>query len=102
MAEPLSELLRVRITPSQRQNFSEAAALAGITPSEYARRLLTSSDSIQTELAALRYAIEALAEQQKSGIEILLLMRQIVPIERIREVHQHMSSLGYPPANMEE
>lgn len=102
MAEPLSELLRLRITPSQRQHLGEAAALAGITPSEYARRLLTSSDSIQTELVALRHAIELVTEHQKTGIETLLLLKQIVPLEKIKEAHQHMSTLGYPPLHMED
>lgn len=102
MAEPLSELLRVRITVSQQQNLSEAAALAGITPSEYARRLLTSSQGIQTELASLRHAIEAFTEHQKADIETLLLLRQIVPLEKIKEAHQHMSTLGYPPTSMED
>lgn len=102
MAEPLSELLRLRITPSQRQHLSEAAALAGLSSSEYARRLLTSSDSIQTELVALRHAIELLNEHQKTSIEALLLLRGITPLEKIKETHQHMSTLDYPPLYMED
>lgn len=102
MVEPLSELLRVRITPSQKQNFSEAAALAGITPSEYARRLLTSSDSIQTELEALRYAIELLTEDKRTILETLLLIREIVPLEKVRKAHQRMSTLGYQPVHLED
>ncbi|WP_336580069.1 plasmid mobilization protein [Alcaligenes sp. CHO6] len=101
MAEALTELLRVRITPSQKQNFSEAAALAGITPSEYARRLLTNAHSIQTEVVALRHAIEVLAEHQKASIESLLLLRQIVPMTKVEEAHQHMSMLGYQPLQIE-
>ncbi|MCB4321475.1 hypothetical protein KOE80_04555 [Alcaligenes sp. 13f] len=103
MAEPLSELLRLRITPSQRQQLNEAAALAGLSPSEYARRLFADAQTYQAELMALRYAVEQLLEQKSRAIELetLLLLRSTLKPEQVRQVHQHMSGLGYLPTNME-
>jgi|LSQX01.2.fsa_nt_gb hypothetical protein len=50
MHEPLSELIRIRVTPSQYQKLTEASILSGIKLSEYIRRLLISADSLQSEL----------------------------------------------------
>lgn len=103
MAEPLSELLRLRITPSQRQHLGEAAALAGLSPSEYARRLLTNSQAYKSELIALRHAVEQLLEQRSRAVELetLLLLRATLQPEQVNQVHQHMTTLGCLPKNLE-
>jgi uncharacterized protein (DUF1778 family) len=103
MAEPLSELLRLRITPSQRQHLSEAAALAGLSSSEYARQLLTTSQSMQSELASLRHALETLLDQHSPAtqIETLMLLRILVQPEQVNQVHNSMLTLGYMKAHSE-
>lgn len=79
MAEPLSELLRLRITPSQRQHLSEAAALAGLSSSEYARQLLTLLQSVQSELVSLHHTLEIQLDQQSptTQMETLMLSGQV-------------------------
>ncbi|MFC4963458.1 plasmid mobilization protein [Alcaligenes sp. GCM10023179] len=99
MAEPLSELLRLRITPSQRQHLNEAAALAGLSSSEYARQLLTTSQSMQSELASLRHALENLLDQHSPAtqMETLMLLRILVQPEQVSQVHKSMLIIGQIP-----
>lgn len=103
MTEPLSELLRLRITPSQRQHLSEAAALAGISSSEYARQLLTSSQSVQSALVSLRHALETLLDQHSPAtqMETLMLLRTLVRPEQVNQVHKSMMTMGHMPAHSE-
>ena len=103
MTKPLSELLRLRITPSQRQHLSEAAALAGLSSSEYARRLLTTSQSMQSELMSLRHALETLLDQHSPAtqMETLMLLRTLVQPAQVNQVHKSMLAMGYMPAHSE-
>ena len=54
MNEPLSEVIRIRVTPSHAARLGEAAALSGLSLSNYVRRRLVADDNLQEELTLLR------------------------------------------------
>ncbi|MGG4603684.1 plasmid mobilization protein [Paenalcaligenes sp. Me131] len=100
MSEPLSELLRLRITASQYQNINEAAALAGLSISEYARRTLTANNDMLNELRALRICVSDLTRTMQSEvaiIEILHLMRASASPSNINAAHSKMLEEGIKP-----
>jgi len=75
MPDPLSEVIRLRVTYRQKADLEQAAAAAGLSPSDYLRRRLVAGDGIADELAQIRQAIarlEAMAEsQQQQSHDIL-------------------------------
>ena len=83
MPEPLSEVIRLRVTYRQKADLEQAAAAAGLSPSDYMRRRLITGDSIINELAQIRQTIdrlEAMAEsQQQQSQEILKLLVNNLP-----------------------
>lgn len=98
MHEPLSELIRIRVTPSQYQKLTEASILSGIKLSEYIRRLLISADSLQSELNQLREIVDSLQRSQKSEnaiLEILFLLRSTLSNDQITQAHSKMSEIGF-------
>lgn len=100
MSEPLSELLRLRITASQYQNINEAAALAGLSISEYARRTLTANNDMLNELRTLRICVSDLTRTMQSEvaiIEILHLMRASASLSNINAAHSKMLEEGIKP-----
>lgn len=64
--EPLSEVMRIRLTPGQHRRLSEAAD-AGLNLSDYVRRRLTAADTLAEELDALRQAARHLSQIGYSG-----------------------------------
>jgi len=104
MTQPLSELIRLRVTPSQFQQLNEAAALSGLTLSEYLRRLLASAVSLKEELASLRDSAEMLSRSAKSEsaiMEILLLLREIASSTQREHAQSSLISSGVTPIKME-
>lgn len=98
MHEPLSELIRIRVTPSQYQKLTEASILSGIKLSEYIRRLLISADSLQSDLNQLREIVDSLQRSQKSEnaiLEILFLLRSTLSNDQITQAHSKMSEIGF-------
>ena len=98
MSEPLSELIRVRVTPDQYQRLSEASLLSGLKLSEYVRRLLISSTTLQSEITQLREAVDALQRSSRTEnaiLEILLLLRTTLTTDQITRAQQQLNSLGF-------
>ncbi|WP_169295537.1 hypothetical protein [Advenella sp. EE-W14] len=98
MSEPLSELIRVRVTPDQYQKLSEASLLSGLKLSEYVRRLLISSTTLQSEITQLREAVDALQRSSRTEnavLEILLLLRASLTTDQITRAQQQLNSLGF-------
>ena len=62
MDEPLSEVIRIRVTPSHAARLGEAAALSGISLSNYVRRRLSADDTLQEELTLLRKVVADLGQ----------------------------------------
>lgn len=75
MPDTLSEVIRLRVTYRQKADLEHAAAVAGLSPSDYMRRRLIAGDSIADELALIRQSIARLeaivANQQQQNQEIL-------------------------------
>ena len=100
MSEPLSELLRLRVTASQYQNINEAAALAGLSVSEYGRRTLTANHELLSELRALRLCVSNLgsvSQNEVAIIELLYLLRETSSTTVLSKVHNKMLEEGIKP-----
>lgn len=100
MSEPLSELIRLRVTASQYQNINEAAALAGLSLSEYSRKTLTANHVLLGELRALQRCISELTRTSQSEVaivELLYLLREAATAEQLRVVHTRMLEEGTKP-----
>ncbi|NYT79552.1 hypothetical protein H0A71_21495 [Alcaligenaceae bacterium] len=95
MTEPLSELIRLRITPSHYQKLTEAAALAGLSLSEYLRRILFNVEHYQADRAAIR-------NTERAAMEALQILRQTVDAQRLALVHEQLVSQGVSPLPMED
>lgn len=94
MTEPLSELIRLRITPSHYQKLTEAAALAGLSLSEYLRRILSNVEHYQADRSAIR-------NTERAAMEALLILRQPLDAQRLVQVHKQLVSQGISPLPME-
>lgn len=98
MNEPLSELIRVRVTPDQYQRLSEASLLSGLKLSEYVRRLLTTSATLESEITQLREAVDSLkrtSTTENAVLEILFLLRESLTTDQITRVQQQLNALGF-------
>ena len=76
--EPLSEVMRIRLTSGQHRLLSEVAALSGLNLSDYVRRRLTAADTLAEELDALRQAVQHLSqisETHAAELETAFLVR---------------------------
>src|SRR5690606_10389991 len=60
--EPLSTVIRIRVTPSHAARLGEAAALSGLSLSIYIRRRLSADDTLQEELTLLRKVVADLGQ----------------------------------------
>lgn len=98
MNEPLSELIRVRVTPDQYQRLSEASLLSGLKLSEYVRRLLTTSATLESEITQLREAVDSLkrtSTTENAVLEILFLLRESLTTDQNTRVQQQLNALGF-------
>lgn len=95
--EPLSEVMRIRLTPGQHRRLSEAAALSGLNLSDYVRRRLTAADTLAEELDALRQAVRHLSqisETHAAALETALLVRATARPEHIAIAQAAMRRRG--------
>lgn len=100
MSELLSQVIRIRVSHAQSMRLQQAAALAGLTFSDYVRRRLTSADAVADELALLRQAVhqlDGLQEARAGAIEAALLVRQQARPEHRAQVENTMQMLGVEP-----
>lgn len=91
--EPLSEVIRIRVTPSHAVRLSEAAALSGLTLSNYIRRRLSADDTLQEELTLLRQIVADLGhlrDTRLAAIESTHLLRAMAKPEHIAIVEANM------------
>jgi len=98
MNEPLSELIRIRVTPRQYHNLNEAATLSGLKLSEYVRRLLITAESLQSELNQLREITDSLQRSQKTEnaiLETLFLLRCSVSSDQLSSAQKLLNDLGF-------
>lgn len=100
--EPLSEVVKLRLTPRQRFRYEQAAAHEGVTLSEYIRRQLVTADNVVDELRALRAWLEDSKRLNEThldscAIETLLLLRSISDVDNLRSVHSAMKVIGVEP-----
>lgn len=98
--EPLSATIQIRLTHSQAQRLSEAAALAGIPLSQYLRRKLEEKDQLAENLDLLRELIASLntlREIRSCAAESVLLARKLTMPDYVEEVQFKLNALGIPP-----
>ncbi|MDN3988520.1 MAG: hypothetical protein WCY47_08410 [Pusillimonas sp.] len=97
MDDPLSELVRVRLSRNQYRKLSEAAAISGQNLSTYIRHRLAAIDTLAEELSLLRQAVNRLSqisEAHAASIESVLLARALARPEQIAIAHASMKRLG--------
>ncbi len=86
MNEPLSEVIRIRVTPSHAARLGEAAALSGLSLSNYIRRRLVADDALQEELTLLRQIVADLGQlrdTRMAAVETVHLVRAMAKPEQI-------------------
>lgn len=91
MNEPLSEVIRIRVTPSHAARLSEAAALSGLSLSNYIRRRLSADDTLQEELTLLRKVVADLGQLRDThlaAIESAHLLRAMAKPEHLAIAQQ--------------
>lgn len=97
MDEPLSELVRVRLSRNQYRTLSEAAAVSGQNLSNYIRRRLAAADALAEELTLLRQAVNRLdqiSQAHAAAVESALLARAHARPEQVAIAHAAMKRLG--------
>ncbi|AEC20307.1 hypothetical protein PT7_1767 [Pusillimonas sp. T7-7] len=93
MNEPLSEVIRIRVTPSHAARLNEAAALSGLSLSNYIRRRLSADDTLQEELTLLRQIVADLSplhETRLAAVETAYLVRAMAKPEQIAIAQQNL------------
>lgn len=93
MNEPLSEVIRIRVTPSHAARLGEAAALSGLSLSNYIRRRLSADDTLQEELTLLRQIVadlDHLQETRLAAVETAYLLRAMAKPEHIAIAQQNL------------
>jgi len=93
MNEPLSEVIRIRVTPSHAVRLGEAAALSGLSLSNYIRRRLSADDTLQEELTLLRQIVadlDHLRDTRLAAIETAYLVRAMAKPEQIAIAQQNL------------
>ncbi len=96
MNEPLSEVIRIRVTPSHAARLGEAAALSGLSLSNYVRRRLAADDTLQEELTLLRQIVADLGQlhdTHRAAVETVHLVRAMAKPEQIDLAHQNLQRL---------
>ena len=96
MNEPLSEVIRIRVTPSHAARLGEAAALSGLSLSNYVRRRLVADDTLQEELALLRQIVADLGQLRdthRAAVETMHLVRAMAKPEQIDLTQQNLQRL---------
>ncbi|WP_269498028.1 plasmid mobilization protein [Castellaniella sp. S9] len=96
MNEPLSELIRIRVTPSHAARLGEAAALSGLSLSNYIRRRLVADDNLQEELTLLRQIVADLGQLRdthRAAVETVHLVRAMARPEQIDLARQNLQRL---------
>src|SRR5690606_11468847 len=91
MNEPLSEVIRIRVTPSHAVRLGEAAALSGLSLSNYIRRRLSADDTLQEELTLLRKVVADLGQLRDTrlaAIESAHLLRAMAKPEHLAIAQQ--------------
>jgi len=91
MNEPLSEVIRIRVTPSHAARLGEAAALSGLSLSNYIRRRLSADDTQQEELTLLRKVVADLGQLRDTrlaAIESAHLLRAMAKPEHLAIAQQ--------------
>ena len=86
MNEPLSEVIRIRVTSSHAARLGEAAALSGLSLSNYVRRRLMADDTLQEELTLLRQIVADLGQlrdTRMAAVETVHLVRAMAKPEQI-------------------
>lgn len=93
MNEPLSEVIRIRVTPSHATRLGEAAALSGLSLSNDIRRRLSEDDTLQEELTLLRQIVADLGpllETRLAAVETAYLVRAMAKPEQIAIAQQNL------------
>ena len=96
MNEPLSEVIRIRVTPSHAERLSEVAALSGLSLSNYVRRRLVADDALQEELTLLRQIVADLGQLRDTrlaAVETVHLVRAMAKPEQIDLAQQNLQRL---------
>ncbi|GAA0783256.1 hypothetical protein GCM10009108_26860 [Castellaniella ginsengisoli] len=96
MNEPLSEVIRIRVTPSHAARLGEAAALSGLSLSNYIRRRLVADDNLQEELTLLRQIVADLGQLRdthRAAVETVHLVRAMARPEQIDLARQNLQRL---------
>ena len=91
MNEPLSEVIRIRVTSSHAARLGEAAALSGLSLSNYIRRRLSADDTLQEELTLLRKVVADLGQLRDTrlaAIESAHLLRAMAKPEHLAIAQQ--------------
>ena len=90
MNEPLSEVIRIRVSPSHAARLGEAAAL-----SNYVRRRLVADDTLQEELTLLRQIVADLGQlrdTRMAAVETAHLVRAMAKPEQIAIAEKRLIS----------
>src|SRR5690606_4125318 len=86
-----SEVIRIRVTPSPAARLGEAAALSGLSLSNYIRRRLSADDTQQEELTLLRTVVADLGQLRDTrlaAIESAHLLRAMAKPEHLAIAQQ--------------
>ena len=95
MNEPLSEVIRIRVTPSHAARLGEAAALSGLSLSNYIRRRLSADDTLQEELTLLRQIVADLGhlrDTRLAAVESAHLLRAMASRSTLPSHNKRYSS----------
>ncbi len=93
MNEPLSEVIRIRVTSSHAARLGEAAALSGLSLSNYVRRRLMADDTLQEELTLLRQIVADLGQlrdTRMAAVETVHLVRAMAKPEQIATAEKRL------------
>src|SRR5690606_6211495 len=99
MNEPLSEVIRIRVTSSHAARLGEAAVLSGLSLSNYIRRRLSADDTLQEELTLLRKVVadlDQLRDTRLAAVESAHLLRAMAKPEHLAIAQQTLQQRRYP------
>lgn len=100
MSEPLSQVIRLRVTHTQAARLQQSAAIAGLSLSDYLRRRLLEADSVSDEIKLLRESAEQLqhlAQLRAASMEALLLIRGHSEPSNVTHARACVQALGLKP-----
>ncbi|SAI73184.1 mobilisation protein [Bordetella ansorpii] len=105
----MSRAMHFRISEDQYRRYEAEAVAAGLRLSDFLRRRLEAADRIADELAQLRLAVldgespqsdpisKATEPTTAVTLEVLLLLRSIVPPSQLRSAHADIERMGLRP-----